>query len=147
MKWLNSLLGDNAGQKPAVLSPATPQPRETGLAMGDDLPGNGAVGESSRPPLPLPPMGGIGEDAKGGSGEATPVEAASGVESAASDAPIGAESEPAPHTETTAPPLFSELAAAQASLAEQQRQLNELFATRLRSDEAQARAVEKLHNE
>lgn len=46
--------------------------------------------------------------------------------------------------------LFSrldELVSDQRQVADRQRQLNELFATRLRSDEAQAKAVEKLHDE
>lgn len=126
MKWLDSLLGDETGQKPRFAIASSERP-----AHAED----GAAG-----PPPLPP---ISDELSAAGTTASDDANTRGADNG------GPAEEPAPvvEAEPAAPPLFVELAAAQKDLAKQQRELNDLFSTRLRSDEAQARAVEKLHDE
>ncbi|MGQ0637597.1 MAG: hypothetical protein ACT4QC_23560 [Planctomycetaceae bacterium] len=142
MKWLHSLLGEDATQPTAAASDAV---------------ATASIGDKSAD-QPLAP----GSGPESAVVSAGPVVA---VPTGADDVVVRAElGGPTPSSDTSIDDLstvieapgrefsvvklvLAELTAGLGGVSEQQRQLNELFASRLRSDDAQARAVEILHDE
>lgn len=124
MKWLNSLLNDDADRAPPS-------------SVSD-------VSDAGAPPtsreidaLPLAPSVVV---------EAIAETAPETAETAACASPAVPDFAEPPAVESLRSTLET-LAKGQQDLGAEQEKLSELFATRLRSDEAQARAVEKLHDE
>lgn len=149
MKWLSSLRRDSA-ESDAPSAAADPGDAPTGPSLISTL-----VDSQSPAPVPTPstePLVSTCGDG-GPAGQPVPVDGAAHENSAEPAGPqdAGRNQTAGPATDLAVTDalvkLRDELLQKQQSLGDEQRALNDLFSTRLRSDEAQGRAVEKLHDE
>lgn len=151
MKWLSSLRRESA-ESEAPSAAADPGDAPTGSSPVSTLVDSQSPATMPTPaPSAEPQVSACGDG--GPAGQPVPVDGAAHENSAelacqpdaAGNQTAGPATE-SPLTEALVK-LRDELLQKQQSLGDEQRALNELFTTRLRSDDAQARAVEKLHDE
>jgi molecular chaperone GrpE (heat shock protein) len=149
MKWLPSLRRDTPEERePAGTAAEQPDfsPGPTNVAQAPS--GSAEFSQAESPPVDRPPEPAesmISATPEGNSAASGTGEAAANAEAPSAQCAPG--STPPGETLALLEKVREELSGKQQLLCDDQRALNELFATRLRSDEAQARAVERLHDE